>query len=281
MDENAPRLPVELEREIFELFARLCPDESPALFLVARRVQIWIEPFLYHTLVLHNRKHSEHILALSKSRPPDFFASIVQRLVLTTASHVSAEILALCTGATHLAMEDGVCGDMLVHPVFLGMRNIQHLTLAASELPDCAVAQSSTLPVFASITHLTLLDYFHFEGHLLTFVAGLPALTHLALYHPPLCRTTQRFLEVCTNIRVLVLLAESQADCERKKAGNTYITDTARFAICCCKDWTDGVTVCEREAESYWDVAEKFLQARDGGVVKGQEPAQDLLSLNF
>ncbi|KAJ7059466.1 hypothetical protein C8F01DRAFT_1295349 [Mycena amicta] len=263
MDGGGPRLPAELEREIFELVARAYPGKRSTLLLVARRIQIWIEPLLYETLVVSSQKQSEHILALANSRPQNFFASIVRRLVLTTDTHAPDRILGLCSGATHVAMEVGVSGDSRLYGVFCCMRNIQHLTLAAAELPNYALEDSSILPAFASITHLTLLDYFQFPGHLLPFVAGLAALTHLAFFHPPLCETTQRFLEICTNVRVLVLLADSKEECLRRMTGNTFITKTSRFAICCCRNWPDGVTMVDHEAGNYWDAAERFLREKN------------------
>ncbi|KAJ6550049.1 hypothetical protein B0H19DRAFT_1160293 [Mycena capillaripes] len=45
-------LPPELERLIFEIAALESPKSMPALILVARRVQIWIEPLLYGVLAL-------------------------------------------------------------------------------------------------------------------------------------------------------------------------------------------------------------------------------------
>ncbi|KAJ7121829.1 hypothetical protein C8R43DRAFT_1136349 [Mycena crocata] len=47
-----PVLPVELEREIFEIAAHSRPRSVPTLVLVASRVKVWVEPFLYRTIFL-------------------------------------------------------------------------------------------------------------------------------------------------------------------------------------------------------------------------------------
>lgn len=41
MGKSIPDLPYDLEREIFELTARIYPRTAPQLALVARRAQIW------------------------------------------------------------------------------------------------------------------------------------------------------------------------------------------------------------------------------------------------
>ncbi|KAJ7785183.1 hypothetical protein DFH07DRAFT_763788 [Mycena maculata] len=48
-----PRLPPELEREIFELAIFLHLDTMPALLLVARRVYTWLKPLLYQVVALY------------------------------------------------------------------------------------------------------------------------------------------------------------------------------------------------------------------------------------
>ncbi|KAF7346795.1 hypothetical protein MSAN_01818100 [Mycena sanguinolenta] len=49
-----PALPLELEREIFELVAKLHPKTIPTLMCVCRRVHVWLAPFLYRVVNLHN-----------------------------------------------------------------------------------------------------------------------------------------------------------------------------------------------------------------------------------
>ncbi|KAJ6463143.1 hypothetical protein C8R47DRAFT_84072 [Mycena vitilis] len=51
-------LPFELERIIFEVAAASAPRSIPQLALVAWRVKIWVEPFLYRTIVVADHRSS-------------------------------------------------------------------------------------------------------------------------------------------------------------------------------------------------------------------------------
>ncbi|KAF8902914.1 hypothetical protein CPB84DRAFT_820002 [Gymnopilus junonius] len=46
-----PRLPLDLERDIFELAAAICRPRIPIFILVAQRVRQWLEPMLYTTII--------------------------------------------------------------------------------------------------------------------------------------------------------------------------------------------------------------------------------------
>ncbi|TFK64279.1 hypothetical protein BDN72DRAFT_278450 [Pluteus cervinus] len=48
-----PRLPVELERAIFEDAARLSRQSIPLFMRVAHRVKEWLEPLLYSVVIVH------------------------------------------------------------------------------------------------------------------------------------------------------------------------------------------------------------------------------------
>ncbi|TFK58527.1 hypothetical protein BDN72DRAFT_906654 [Pluteus cervinus] len=50
---STPRLPVELERAIFEDAAQGSRDSIPTLMLLANRVKEWLEPLLYSIVVIH------------------------------------------------------------------------------------------------------------------------------------------------------------------------------------------------------------------------------------
>ncbi|KAJ7918208.1 hypothetical protein B0H13DRAFT_1869686 [Mycena leptocephala] len=54
MTDVEPTLPLDLEREIFELAARQYPTSIPSYLRVCQRVHTWLEPFLYRVLNLDN-----------------------------------------------------------------------------------------------------------------------------------------------------------------------------------------------------------------------------------
>ncbi|KAJ7636192.1 hypothetical protein FB45DRAFT_1055682 [Roridomyces roridus] len=47
-----PKLPLELEKEIFEIAAHRLPATIPAMLLTARRVKIWVEPIFFRVVLL-------------------------------------------------------------------------------------------------------------------------------------------------------------------------------------------------------------------------------------
>ncbi|KAJ7182911.1 hypothetical protein C8R43DRAFT_1116525 [Mycena crocata] len=84
-ESNPTPLPAELEREIFRLAAKICPQTAPTLLRVARRVLVWVEPLLYETLILDcsvdDSLHPSLRLVL-ETKPPDFFRQHVRNLFL-------------------------------------------------------------------------------------------------------------------------------------------------------------------------------------------------------
>ncbi|KAJ7059691.1 hypothetical protein C8F01DRAFT_1295743 [Mycena amicta] len=258
-----PRLPLDLEREIFELTAHLYPETRPRLLLVARRVRCWLEPLLYKTLVVDGLHEAHRIVSLATTKPPGFFAGITRRLVLSADSHTPTQILALCKGVTHLAIEDDILREQwqCIHPFFFSLEHVQRLAFAARELRTF----DPTAPVFSHLTHLTLLDCSY--DKLPPFVSALPSLTHLALFHPPTCSIVQDLLADCPHLRLMVLIAPSR-HWAVVAAGSTprprTLTDE-RLVICVSKDWKEGVG----EGYTYWDVAEIFLRDKQRGAVDG------------
>ncbi|KAF7308020.1 hypothetical protein MKEN_01164000 [Mycena kentingensis (nom. inval.)] len=152
MDE--PRVPPELEHRIFRLAAFAFPSIRYRLLFVAHRVLVWIEPMLYETLnlILH----------------PNAGPTITARANPTSWRNPSADSSCLRTNATF-------CSS------FRALRKLRSVVLyieAILDSGDSQIASLHTLPVFAHLTHLELLDRF---DEMENFCRGLPALTHLAL----------------------------------------------------------------------------------------------------
>ncbi|KAF7319207.1 hypothetical protein HMN09_00257400 [Mycena chlorophos] len=258
MADQSPRLPPELERYIFEILAKASGKECLGLRLVAQRVRAWIEPFLFETLILDGQDCARLLDVAGASS-----MSLVRRLVITNTTRCPEKILVCCSGITHLALDSVVSGDPSLHPILLSLSNLRHLSIHALELPPNIIASAESHAALQQLSHLTILDYFHFPEPLLSFVASLSALTHLAFFHAPLCVTTQRFLDMCPNLVVLVLLAEDEADLARKALGNKGVVALGdpRAVFCVGGEWWNGATVGS-SIESYWRSAERLSQRR-------------------
>ncbi|KAJ7048236.1 hypothetical protein C8F01DRAFT_1193550 [Mycena amicta] len=100
--DDEPRLPPELEREIFQTTALL--HSAPPLLRVARRVLIWVEPLLYRVLIIGGSIGIAQLNAAS-SKPPAFLARAVRCLKI--AAHPVFRCL------THLDFFDTMDGPLM------------------------------------------------------------------------------------------------------------------------------------------------------------------------
>ncbi|KAF7289555.1 hypothetical protein MKEN_01504300 [Mycena kentingensis (nom. inval.)] len=174
-----PRLPPELEREIFELLAYNCAPMRYPLLLVARRVFAWIEPTLYETLVFRATNLAVHadtivnICATERVDDPDFLARHVRRIVFDNASSAMYR-LDTYPHTTHIAIAQSHYTAVLVD-LLLKVKNIRHLVLYHTTLGE----HRRVLPALVHLTHLSLLEPF---DTMTAFCSALPALTHLSVH---------------------------------------------------------------------------------------------------
>ncbi|KAF7311851.1 hypothetical protein MIND_00195800 [Mycena indigotica] len=114
------RLPPELEREVFETAALLHRGTIPHMLRVARRVLVWIEPYLYHDLELGMvvSKDANRLLQVILAKDDAFPAHAVRSVVLGAyfADQLPAlpaavrSALTRMTGVVRLAIA-GIWGD--------------------------------------------------------------------------------------------------------------------------------------------------------------------------
>ncbi|KAJ7813792.1 hypothetical protein B0H14DRAFT_2522595, partial [Mycena olivaceomarginata] len=83
---EAFHLPLDLEREIFEITARLYPHTIPQLLRVARRILAWIEPLLYTRVSIAGLQekvgNGAAILRAIETKSSDSFPRAVRHLYL-------------------------------------------------------------------------------------------------------------------------------------------------------------------------------------------------------
>ncbi|KAJ7059560.1 hypothetical protein C8F01DRAFT_1144972 [Mycena amicta] len=261
------QLPLELERKIFKMTARLHPDMRYTVLFVARRVLIWIEPLLYQTLIFDEGSKLPSV----PMKPPHFFATNTRHIVLQSVDDYTFEVLKLCTGVTHVAL----C-TIGFHDFLHDLRHIQYLSCHSDDVARTVGStlggQEAALPVFATLTHLELFDY-AFYSSLVEFCACLPALTHLALDANILEEPEDRdgwsgrenlLLQRLTNLNLLVLLAESLNRAEYLASNLPRNLSDVRFVITWFEDWSEGASDCH----SYWDVADAFVAQKRRGLIE-------------
>ncbi|KAJ7195759.1 hypothetical protein GGX14DRAFT_376659 [Mycena pura] len=270
-----PFLPIELEREIFEISAIRHPEIAPVLLRVARRVFIWIEPLLYRVMrVGKSRRRAAAFLKATKTKPPAFFAASVRALCFDNYCDWSVDearnVLKLCRGVTNFAATDRFYTPAML-PVLATMR-IQRLDVCLAALFGSFEATHFTHPLFSRITHLTMGERLSsVEEHIYANLRTLPALTHLCLHSvvsPTTC-TLELLLTDCVRLELLVVLWEQLSIVSATRmAANTPLRDV-RLVVGvyshCWVDWNTGAA----GLPNLWTRAENVVAQRRGGELDG------------
>ncbi|KAJ7603865.1 hypothetical protein DFH06DRAFT_1255871 [Mycena polygramma] len=274
VDHHAPRLPVDLERDIFEACALSRPVGIPTLMLVAWRVKQWVEPLLYRSITVGYTASIagypiltwELFLAVLHSKPPLFFANAVHhlniflpRLKLEAADRLSA-VLSVCTAVENL----GIAFNSDEYEAYAMLEAVAPtLSLRRLYLYSDSLTLTCATPLLSHITHLEVLSLaFGISAEL----SLLPQLTHLAFCDYALsdCLTV---LETCRSLRVIVALTPLLADDLNTAAitHNVGLVCMARASY--LKDWQMGVHV----GVDFWSRAEDFITRRRSGEIDAQE----------
>ncbi|KAJ7895251.1 hypothetical protein B0H14DRAFT_2558827 [Mycena olivaceomarginata] len=256
MPSITPSLPLELEREIFVLAARLHPGSIPTLLRVARRVLAWVRALMRAT----------------KSKPASFFHDAIRHLVVgpcpTWTQINTMAVLKLCTGVTDFAAL-GELADPSMLPALARMR-LQRMAGNLTRLFGGRVDVQH--PIFASIAHLDVFDRIaEGETYISTQIPALPALTHLSFHNDVVPWTKmQRVLQECPRLDVLVNLWHStKRRYAYEKTANIPIHDV-RIVLYLYNDyWGEWEADAMGLWPSFWSVADEFVARKRKGLIKG------------
>ncbi|KAJ7778965.1 hypothetical protein B0H16DRAFT_1500619 [Mycena metata] len=262
-----PRLPPELERQIFELCASARPVAIPKLMLVAWRVKEWIEPLLYHTIMVcqstpvdgYHSLTPETLTALLRLKPADFFRDSVRNLLLHAVSQsVVASVLAVCTGVESLwaPMASSVLGPTTGLP-------LKHLYTNFSPLFESVHPGD---PLFSQLTHLELIGIVNVGVDIPSILSLLPKLSHLAFNDEEFTPHCPGVLEQCKSLAVLVSLGNPLVPGMAFHEYEQDLSKDIRFVVLFSswfKDWQMGV----RSNSDYWLRAENFIAQRRSGAI--------------
>ncbi|KAJ7619623.1 hypothetical protein FB45DRAFT_1062985 [Roridomyces roridus] len=222
-----PKLPPELEREIFELVVATdfpsdywshqhVGDTTLVLPQVCRRAQSWIEPFIYERVALlqnyNGRDPFSSFLATVDARPATFFAARVKHLYLDRMVPLYAvqRILSVCTSVVSFGCH---------HPYTALAPLLSSLPLTRLLVSEVSFPNPSTPPRWSStLTHLGLSSSLPASAS--TTLAHLPSLTHLAVDYsalpdpeaPGIGSALTTFLIAVPHARYLVLLTGAKTE---------------------------------------------------------------------
>ncbi|KAJ7489097.1 hypothetical protein FB451DRAFT_1125319 [Mycena latifolia] len=262
---GTPTLPLELEREIFEVVARLHPRMAPTLMRVASRVLVWIEPMVYETLIVkHRTLHSSFLLAF-ESKPASFFRTNVRNLLLGDRLQLVPDelnmLLSACNGVVNIALFRPH-HSMLPH---LAAMKLQRLTV---ELLSLFYPQeiNFTQPLFSALTHLDARDWGdvdHYSGP--SGLASLPELTHLTVFHASRS-VLSSILSDCKKLQILIRVTRFPP---LANASRELSIDDPRFVL---MSMTYNEMIVDWEAATqgecnFWDRADIFVAKRRRGEI--------------
>ncbi|KAJ7220592.1 hypothetical protein GGX14DRAFT_514921 [Mycena pura] len=270
----SPVFPRDLEREIFETAALLYPKKIPTLLLVAHRVLVWIEPFIYRVIDT-SKDPSDAIWHALQTKPASFFADNVRHLHLSVP-HVDSTtgwtiertdaLLEVCPRITSFFL----CGlsrwPAYAVPSILEVERMSELRRFGGHLED--LIGMATIdpgrPIFRSVTHMDILDFMSLpesERRICKSLTALPALTHLCLDGNVPVHAVQRLLQDCPHLQALVNIFNSRHFANQRMCGQ--VADV-RFAV----------LIVNRDFDmalppSFWPHVDSFIARKRRGEIKG------------
>ncbi|KAJ7290191.1 hypothetical protein C8J57DRAFT_1492921 [Mycena rebaudengoi] len=201
-----PRLPPELECEIFEIAARSCREDlEPGLTLqlVARRVHVWVERVFLEVVALRDGRHAEKFLQLVDLKPAGFFANIVRALFIPylVTSKTASKVLSVCTGVRFLACW-AVFQDTPELPLQISRLPLSRLGIELHHFLSIPLSTSAWL---SKLTHLDLAFWSQFDdpSDLLALCRHLPQLTRIYMYHYELEWSLHLARQLCSSCPAL------------------------------------------------------------------------------
>nr|GAT57085.1 predicted protein [Mycena chlorophos] len=280
MADPSPRLPPELEQEIFELASTAHPETVPTLIRVARRVQEWTEPFLYRTLRVRDSTRLSAFIAALHTKPASFLARGLRHVLFESVpectNELCLEIIAKCPHITSVGTTNTFCGPA----AFDGLASLRHLRRMAVSLCEImpwddtaddfewerlCVDPARASPALARITHLSLHDNMDQTHHLvLDALPCMPCLTHLRLKLRGLPADTARSMLSSRRPRLEVLLLTMgyRSDASIK----TFPVDDIRLVCGLAHDsydeFWDEWTKSSLGEDDMWTVAEELVDRR-------------------
>ncbi|KAJ7500963.1 hypothetical protein B0H11DRAFT_2225352 [Mycena galericulata] len=286
-----PTFPPELEREIFELSALLDSRVIPRLILVAHRVKIWIEPFLYSIISVeppYLRNHTKRqipediLLAALESKPMSIWRDHTRHLsVGLPAGENMARIVDMCRGVSDLALFHANLDSNFQYAKFLPLMAAMPLVRLSTDLFALFHRERVDFshPIFAHITHLNLLDtragYWWPEG-----LGRLPYLTHISFDFPSSPYPSglhDRFLRDvfahCALLEVFIFRCRNDDEVRGNLPYYTYLADEPRSVLLGVDNLLEDWKIGAQGGVDYWVRAERFIKQRQSGEISVRDYA--------
>ncbi|KAF7313868.1 hypothetical protein HMN09_00544500 [Mycena chlorophos] len=272
----SPRLPPELEREIFEIAALAHSRTAPPLLRVARRVFLWIEPLLYQSLMTVRKADVDGVRHALQHKPGHL--EHVRHLFLYIGREAFEDGLSIDEGHVLLArcpnLESLYIGGFA--PAAEAARYIALVKNLGKIRKWCSSSFIDMFhilhhgqphqPFFQSLSHLILLEEV-LPPETLEGLPMLPALTHMCLRNPRHYFYFRDLLQHCRHLQVLVGIYHQF---RTEFRSNPPCSDD-RFVIYLDLSWhfwADWETGLRGETD-IWAAAERFIARKKRREVAG------------
>ncbi|KAJ7188954.1 hypothetical protein C8R46DRAFT_32815 [Mycena filopes] len=212
-----PKLPPELEREIFELAFRQDLKNVPlkiTLSMVAHRVQTWIDLIFYESVPVRNDHYAERFLSLidTNSKPPAAVKTLCLTYVVSATN--ALRILNACPGVEMLA-----CWvDFKTQPEFPEFITlVKRLPLRRLSLEFAHLSRLLPMPGetsagwLSTLTHLYIVVWENSTTEEVSTLRRLPHLTHFAFhlgYEGLDAQHLALVCSICPSLRVVLGLTD-------------------------------------------------------------------------
>ncbi|KAJ7815531.1 hypothetical protein B0H13DRAFT_2138227 [Mycena leptocephala] len=263
--------PTELEREVFEWTAIAYPSEILVLLRVARRVHLWMEPYLYRVVQVcpeppYSILRDAILRPAPQSKPADFYRNAVRHVYLDSISPWSPQVLQVCTRTRTFAAAGNSSRPILL-AILLEM-DLRHLSLSLRALFGGAEYIEMNHPVLSSITHLDIFDDItEADSRIWLHLNSLPALTHLCLNDHVPGYILRMVLSLCPRLQVLANIWQFSLSSEsRRLTRNTPLKD-ARFVVGVYRDYGSEWAAGARGGPDFWSAAENFIARKCSGAI--------------
>ncbi|KAJ7109570.1 hypothetical protein C8R43DRAFT_1043136 [Mycena crocata] len=268
-----PYLPLELERQIFEMAAHIRPLSILTLMLVASRVKIWLEPLLYRTISVsmppldvvqgHLNPSWETLIPAFKSKSIPFLRHSVRNLFIyhDVPEEHSEWLLHACSGIEDLY----IWSADHIHPSTLADLRLKRIHCVINYLFGHGVQIDFTHSFFSHLTHIDVFDSIS-DIDMWTQLSLIPHLTHLAFNGVDSVPLFLCLLRACASLRVLVVLNPGPPD-----ADMAQLSEDTRFVLTNCtaffQDWQMGA----HAGIDFWSRAEDLIAKRRSGEIPAAE----------
>ncbi|KAJ7490263.1 hypothetical protein B0H11DRAFT_1017811 [Mycena galericulata] len=263
--------PEDLERLIFEQAASDDRTTACRLALVARRVQSWIEPIIYRSIIL-----TSATLAPFASKSPEFYRRFVKQLRIVSRVQNMMTILSLCQGVTDLCLRllpaKNISGG---HPLDspIGNLRLRRLDALLTTLLH-GFPPEFDRPFYSNITHLIIVDDWS-QWKEWRDLCNIPHLSHLMIefYVDPddpleeVAQSVIYLLRGCASLQVFVFVTFEPLEANQPPGENAVLTtlSTIGDARVVVFQWLDDTSI---EWAPYWETTANMWPSAEAQVMR-------------